>query len=92
MWEDDINKRGGRWLISLTPVGRGQKNPEVDNIWTEMVRCLHSFYLYILTTPLEDDPSLASTALVPDINIVLTPGTENNFIINLNDSKSKRIR
>lgn len=36
MWEDDANKKGGRWVISLT---RCPKN-ELDNLWLDVLLCL----------------------------------------------------
>lgn len=39
MWEDDANKRGGRWLISLDKKQRGH---DLDNFWMEIVSCIHS--------------------------------------------------
>jgi len=37
MWEDDSNKRGGRWLINLDKKQRGTC---LDNFWLEVVLCL----------------------------------------------------
>ncbi|XP_043320294.1 eukaryotic translation initiation factor 4E type 1B [Cervus canadensis] len=37
MWEDSRNKRGGRWLVSLT---RQQRHPELDHLWLETLLCL----------------------------------------------------
>jgi len=37
MWEDDINKNGGRWVISLNKYIR---NTEVDNLWLDIILCL----------------------------------------------------
>ena len=37
MWEDDTNKNGGRWVISL---GKFYRTNELDNLWLELVLCL----------------------------------------------------
>jgi len=37
MWEDERNKRGGRWLINLDKKQRGSC---LDNFWLEVVLCL----------------------------------------------------
>eukprot|EP00095_Tigriopus_kingsejongensis_P001720 maker-scaffold539_size142544-snap-gene-0.21 protein:Tk01720 transcript:maker-scaffold539_size142544-snap-gene-0.21-mRNA-1 annotation:"eukaryotic translation initiation factor 4e" len=37
MWEDDNNKRGGRWLINLDKKQRGHC---LDNFWLEVMLCL----------------------------------------------------
>nr|CAG6407537.1 Eukaryotic translation initiation factor 4E1 [Euborellia annulipes]CAG6407544.1 Eukaryotic translation initiation factor 4E 1 [Euborellia annulipes] len=37
MWEDDANKRGGRWLISLD---KKQRTNDLDNYWREVLLCL----------------------------------------------------
>lgn len=37
MWEDDRNKRGGRWLINLN---KSQRMHELDSYWLETVLCL----------------------------------------------------
>jgi translation initiation factor 4E len=34
MWEDDANKRGGRWLINLLKKQRGY---DLDKYWLEIV-------------------------------------------------------
>ena len=34
MWEDDANKRGGRWLISLE---KRQRNNDLDRYWLDIV-------------------------------------------------------
>lgn len=34
MWEDDANKHGGRWVISLT---RSQRRNELDTLWLDIV-------------------------------------------------------
>lgn len=34
MWEDDANKEGGRWLISLDKKQRGE---ELDRFWLDVV-------------------------------------------------------
>lgn len=38
MWEDEANKQGGRWLISLE---KKQRNNELDIYWLDIVS---SFY------------------------------------------------
>ncbi|KAL1452088.1 hypothetical protein WDU94_006401 [Cyamophila willieti] len=37
MWEDETNKNGGRWLISLD---RKQRNSELNAFWLEILLCL----------------------------------------------------
>lgn len=37
MWEDEANKDGGRWLISLD---KKQRNNELDAFWLEILLCL----------------------------------------------------
>ena len=37
MWEDDRNKKGGRWLINLD---KRQRNTELDRFWLETVSVL----------------------------------------------------
>ncbi len=37
MWEDDKNRRGGRWLINLD---KRQRNSCLDNFWLEVMLCL----------------------------------------------------
>lgn len=34
MWEDDANKRGGRWLINLL---KNQRGNDLDKYWLEIV-------------------------------------------------------
>lgn len=34
MWEDEKNKRGGRWLITLT---KQQRRSDLDRFWLETV-------------------------------------------------------
>lgn len=36
MWEDDINKHGGRWLINLNKF----RNSELDRLWLDVILCL----------------------------------------------------
>lgn len=36
-WEDDRNKRGGRWLINLN---KSQRQTDLDNFWLETLLCL----------------------------------------------------
>ncbi len=35
MWEDDRNKLGGRWLMTL---GKQQRHNDLDRYWMETVR------------------------------------------------------
>ena len=51
MWEDDQNKRGGRWLINLD---KKQRQNCLDQFWLEVMLCLigesfddHSQYVSI---------------------------------------------
>lgn len=37
MWEDEKNKRGGRWLITLT---KQQRRNDLDRFWLETLLCL----------------------------------------------------
>ncbi|KAM6251842.1 eukaryotic translation initiation factor 4E type 1B [Porphyrio hochstetteri] len=37
MWEDNQNKRGGRWLITLA---KQQRHTELDHFWLETLLCL----------------------------------------------------
>ncbi|CAN0056829.1 LOW QUALITY PROTEIN: eukaryotic translation initiation factor 4E-like [Lethenteron reissneri] len=37
MWEDERNKRGGRWLITLT---KTQRHSDLDRYWLETLLCL----------------------------------------------------
>merc|ERR1712227_182165 len=37
MWEDDRNKKGGRWLINLD---KSQRSTSLDNFWLEVMLCL----------------------------------------------------
>lgn len=39
MWEDNRNKRGGRWLITLA---KQQRHTELDRFWLETVRASRS--------------------------------------------------
>jgi translation initiation factor 4E len=34
MWEDDQNKRGGRWLVNMN---KNQRMSDLDNVWQEIV-------------------------------------------------------
>jgi translation initiation factor 4E len=54
MWEDDANKRGGRWLISLA---KNQRANELDKYWLEIV----STDLYIIIYHLTNQLSGSST-------------------------------
>ena len=37
MWEDDRNRRGGRWVINLN---KSQRATMLDNFWLEVMLCL----------------------------------------------------
>lgn len=37
MWEDQANKKGGKWMVQLP---RQQRNNELDKIWLETLLCL----------------------------------------------------
>jgi len=37
MWEDDRNRRGGRWVINLS---KSQRTTSLDKIWLEVMLCL----------------------------------------------------
>jgi len=36
MWEDPVNKGGGRWVLSLD---KRQRLHELSNLWLETVNC-----------------------------------------------------
>ena len=40
MWEDDRNKKGGRWLINLD---KRQRHSDLDKFWLETVSQLYCF-------------------------------------------------
>lgn len=37
MWEDEANKNGGRWLISLD---KKQRSTDLDHFWLETLLCM----------------------------------------------------
>nr|XP_023697597.1 eukaryotic translation initiation factor 4E-1A-like [Paramormyrops kingsleyae] len=37
MWEDDRNKQGGRWLVTLS---KQQRRSDLDRFWLETLLCL----------------------------------------------------
>ena len=37
MWEDERNRRGGRWVINLN---KSQRATSLDKIWLEVMLCL----------------------------------------------------
>uniref|UniRef100_A0A8C4NAB6 Eukaryotic translation initiation factor 4eb n=1 Tax=Eptatretus burgeri TaxID=7764 RepID=A0A8C4NAB6_EPTBU len=37
MWEDERNKKGGRWLVTL---GKTQRHSDLDRFWLETLLCL----------------------------------------------------
>lgn len=37
MWEDEVNIRGGRWLINLD---KKQRNNDLDRFWLDIILCL----------------------------------------------------
>ncbi|GLV38801.1 eukaryotic translation initiation factor 4E1 [Carabus blaptoides fortunei] len=37
MWEDDANKRGGRWLINLD---KKQRTVDLDRFWLDVILCM----------------------------------------------------
>ena len=37
MWEDPLNKKGGRWLMNLN---KQQRHSDLDNYWLETLLCL----------------------------------------------------
>ena len=56
MWEDDRNRRGGRWVINLN---KSQRSTSLDNFWLEVMLCLigeafdeHSKYVSLTECPL----------------------------------------
>lgn len=42
MWEDEANKRGGRWLINLE---KKQRANELDRFWLDVVSIRFFFYM-----------------------------------------------
>lgn len=46
MWEDEANKRGGRWLINIE---RKQRSSDLDRFWLDVVgsKTGSSFNLYL---------------------------------------------
>ena len=48
MWEDQSNRKGGRWLINLDKKQRGSC---LDNFWLEVMLCLIGMeeYFYDVT-------------------------------------------
>ena len=47
MWEDERNKKGGRWLINLD---KKQRASCLDNFWLEVVS---SHHIKMISNPLE---------------------------------------
>lgn len=37
MWEDEANKQGGRWLMTLE---KKQRNSDLDHFWLEILLCM----------------------------------------------------
>lgn len=44
MWEDERNRRGGRWLITLS---KQQRKSDLDRFWLETVRSVLLTVCYI---------------------------------------------
>jgi len=44
MWEDERNRRGGRWVINLN---KSQRATSLDKIWLEVMLCLNEKLLMI---------------------------------------------
>ena len=44
MWEDDRNRRGGRWLVNLN---KQQRNSDLDNFWLETVSTNYHINLFV---------------------------------------------
>ena len=45
MWEDEANKKGGRWVITLN---RQQRRTDLDNLWLDVVSIpvnIHMIYM-----------------------------------------------
>jgi len=40
MWEDDVNKEGGRWIMLLDKASKGF----IDKLWHDLVRHLWSYH------------------------------------------------
>ncbi|XP_059028482.1 eukaryotic translation initiation factor 4E isoform X3 [Mustela lutreola] len=47
MWEDEKNKRGGRWLITLN---KQQRRSDLDRFWLETVSCCALLENLLMTT------------------------------------------
>lgn len=45
MWEDERNRRGGRWLITLS---KQQRKSDLDQFWLETVSSGFFFFYFIL--------------------------------------------
>lgn len=58
MWEDGRNRRGGRWLITLS---KQQRKADLDRFWMETVCsvCLVLVTLAIFTQPARRDAAAA---------------------------------
>ena len=59
MWEDDKNKRGGRWLINLD---KKQRQNSLDNFWLEVMLCL-------IGESFDDHSQYVSTFLYKTLNM-----------------------
>ena len=46
MWEDDRNKKGGRWLLNLN---KSQRFADLDNLWLEVVRIFNNHWLVVIS-------------------------------------------
>lgn len=45
MWEDDKNKKGGRWLMTLN---KQQRHNDLDRFWLETVTAFHLYHALIV--------------------------------------------
>uniref|UniRef100_A0A8C2CNS7 Eukaryotic translation initiation factor 4E family member 1c n=1 Tax=Cyprinus carpio TaxID=7962 RepID=A0A8C2CNS7_CYPCA len=60
MWEDDRNKLGGRWLMTLN---KQQRHNDLDRYWMETVRLL-LFFFFFFTQQYKERLSLPSKTLI----------------------------
>ena len=72
MWEDERNKKGGRWLINLD---KKQRASCLDNFWLEVVSGQKLGIIFSLLPSLSDHINMifvATSATVGRIKILLT--------------------
>ena len=67
MWEDDKNKRGGRWLINLD---KKQRQNSLDNFWLEVMLCL-------IGESFDDHSQYVSTTIYKSVSMDVSYKAEN---------------